>query len=148
MFRASLPRCAVEILCTAGWAQGKLPSVLVALAGGESRGLSPISADVHAAPAARAFLAGVEEVENTGVALADTGGVFVGKELGGAVGERGEEVAGVVGGKPEFGLGGLTEAELDGVIGQEVVELVGEIARDGLAFFPELDGRSERFAEV
>jgi len=37
--------------------------------------------------------------------------VFVGEEFGSAVGERGEEVGRVIGWEPEFGVGGLIEAE-------------------------------------
>lgn len=134
-------------MCTARGDGGKLPSGPPTLACGKGSGLGAVSADVHAAPAASAFFAGVEEVKNTGVALADTGVVFVREEPGGAVGDGAEEIGGVRGGEPEFGVGGFVETELYRVLRQEVIELRGKVARNGLGVFPDFNGMTQGFAE-
>lgn len=62
------------------------------LAGGVGGDFQAIAAELHAAPAARAFLAGVAEVQHAVLAFADALGISVSEQMGGAVRDGREQI--------------------------------------------------------
>ncbi|HEX4308380.1 MAG TPA: hypothetical protein VHZ25_00060 [Acidobacteriaceae bacterium] len=109
-----------------------------------------VAADIHAAPAARAFFAGVEEMENAGFALAKARGVGGGKKIG----------CGVSDGEPEVGWGaGLEDGEslelsvspvergATGILQQQVVDFGQEGVGGQRAAFDPRHGMAQPFSE-
>jgi len=123
----------------------------LALAGVIGGDFEPVAAELHAAPAAGSFFAGVEEVEDAGVALTDASGIGVGEEGGGSVDDGGEEVVGLtwLEGVDEFeGFSGLGQTGGQRVRRQQVVE-AGESCRlQSFAVFQTLDLLAEVLAEL